>query len=47
MLFGGSGTVLAVSRLQPEGRRAVSGRDAANGRLLGPGDDLEPLDAQD
>jgi methionyl-tRNA formyltransferase len=47
LLACGAGTVLAVSRLQPEGRRGVSGRDAANGRLLGPGDDLEPLDGQD
>lgn len=37
----GHGTVLAVRRVQPEGRRVISARDAVNGRQLGPGDRLE------
>jgi methionyl-tRNA formyltransferase len=41
----GSGSVLAVTRLQPEGRRPVSARDAVNGRAVGPGDDLERIDS--
>lgn len=41
----GGGSVLAVTRLQPEGRRPLSARDAVNGRAMVPGDDLEPIDS--
>jgi methionyl-tRNA formyltransferase len=36
----GGGTVLAVRRIQPEGRRAMSSREAMNGRHLAVGDRL-------
>ena len=39
----GKGTVLAVTRLQPEGKRAMSADDAVNGRQLVPGDILEAV----
>jgi methionyl-tRNA formyltransferase len=42
----GGGTLLALERVQPEGRRALSIRDAINGRQLVPGDRLEPLGAR-
>lgn len=35
------GTVAAVASVQPEGGRAMSAREAVNGRLLQPGDRLE------
>jgi methionyl-tRNA formyltransferase len=35
------GTRLLLTRVQPEGRRVMSARDAANGRQLQPGDRLE------
>ena len=37
----GGGSVLAVSALQPEGRRVIGARDAVNGRVLRPGDRIE------
>jgi len=37
-----SGTVAEILAVQPEGRRAVSAREARNGRQLLPGDRLEP-----
>jgi len=36
-----SGTILALETVQPEGRRAVSARDAVSGRQIAPGDRLE------
>jgi len=39
----GSGSVLEVTRLQPEGRRAMSARDAINGRQIAIGDRLEQV----
>ena len=39
----GDGTRLSVRRLQPEGRRVMTARDAVNGRQLRPGDLLENL----
>ena len=36
-----SGTLLGLDSLQPEGRRAVSAREAVSGRQLAPGDRLE------
>ena len=36
-----SGTVAEIASVQPEGRRAVSAREARNGRQLAPGDRLE------
>ena len=38
-----NGTLLGVTSVQPEGRRAMSSRDAVNGRQLAPGDLLEPI----
>lgn len=37
----GGGSVLAVRSLQPEGRRAMTARDAVNGRQLPPGETIE------
>jgi len=37
----GEGSRLLVRKLQPEGGRAISARDAVNGRLLQPGDRIE------
>jgi len=37
----GAGTVLAVSRIQPEGRPVRTAREAVNGRQIAPGDRLE------
>jgi len=37
-----AGTVASVAALQPAGRRALSAREALNGRHLAPGDRLEP-----
>jgi methionyl-tRNA formyltransferase len=37
----GGGTRLALIRIQPEGRRVLTARDAVNGRQLQPGDRLE------
>ncbi|NIX18795.1 MAG: methionyl-tRNA formyltransferase, partial [Actinobacteria bacterium] len=42
-LICGGGTSLALERIQLEGRRAMSSREARNGRQLSPGDRLEPL----
>lgn len=39
----GGDTMLAVTAVQPEGRRAMSAKEAVNGRQLLPGDDLEPV----
>ncbi len=39
----GGGTVLAVTVLQPEGKRQMAARDAFNGRQLVPGDILEAV----
>lgn len=39
----GEGTLLLLERVQPEGRRAMSVRDAVNGRQLAPGDRLEAI----
>lgn len=36
-----SGTLLALDALQPEGRRAMSAREAVSGRQIAPGDRLE------
>jgi methionyl-tRNA formyltransferase len=41
----GGGSLLGVSRVQPEGRRAMLVRDAVNGRILAPGDRLHPTRA--
>jgi len=43
----GGGGLLLLERLQPEGRRAMSGRDLVNGRFLSPGDRMEQLPADD
>jgi methionyl-tRNA formyltransferase len=40
----GGGTLLRVTRVQPEGRRVIAARDAVNGRVLRPGDHLRRLD---
>jgi methionyl-tRNA formyltransferase len=37
----GRGTLLAIRAVQPEGRRVQGARDAVNGRLVLPGDDLD------
>ncbi len=37
----GGGSVLAVSSLQPDGRRVMGARDAVNGRVLRPGERIE------
>ena len=37
----GGGTLLEVSAVQPEGRRAISAIDALHGRVLAPGEQLE------
>jgi methionyl-tRNA formyltransferase len=39
----GGGTLLRVTGVQPEGRRALAARDAINGRVIRPGDRLERL----
>jgi methionyl-tRNA formyltransferase len=39
----GAGTILAVTRVQPDGRRAMSVQDAIRGRQLAPGDLLERI----
>jgi methionyl-tRNA formyltransferase len=41
----GDRTVLAVTVLQPEGKREISARDAVNGRQLVPGDVLQAVGA--
>jgi methionyl-tRNA formyltransferase len=38
------GSVAEISRVQTEGRRAVSAREAASGRQLAPGDRLGPIE---
>jgi methionyl-tRNA formyltransferase len=42
-LASGGGTVLAIRRIQPEGRRAMSAREALNGRHVAPGDRFDRL----
>jgi len=39
----GGGTLLGVDSVQPEGRRVLTAREAANGRQIAPGDRLERL----
>jgi methionyl-tRNA formyltransferase len=39
----GGGSLLRVTRVQPEGRRIMGARDAVNGRQLVPGDRLERI----
>lgn len=41
ILVCGAGTALLLERVQPEGRRVITARDAVNGRQLGVGDRLE------
>jgi methionyl-tRNA formyltransferase len=43
----GGGTVLAVTVLQPDGKREMTARDAVNGRQLVPGDLLQAVGAVD
>lgn len=43
----GGGTVLAIRRAQPAGRRAITGRDLVNGRVVAPGSRLRRVDGDD